>query len=286
MVVPFLLLLLLVFISHHFFGLLSFAWLTIVQHKTNSTIKHQIGLWAGHERNKVVYCVVNLAGTVALTYIVFGESQLWHRLFFMTPTGSGEYLTIWAAIWTVVVNDIILSMVAMLMKCGVLVTCVSRGMLPGSRRQVLTLIESSMALYRLLAPIPVWYFYFSSGSNTIVATICVGVYLVIKLLTAAERAKHVVFMTKSFLKGDAIYGRFATQEEVTACQDDCSICQGPHRAAIVLPCEHVFCEECVSEWLDREPTCPNCRHQVAPEAAAKLGAAGGDGSTILMPFAF
>lgn len=266
-------------------GLLSFTWLAIVQHKSNSALKAQIVLWDSHDKDKVIYCAANLAGTVALIYIVFSESQLWHRLLFMSPTVPGDQLTCWAALWTIAVNDISLSMIAMILKCGVLLLCANRGVSVGYRRQIFTLTESAMTLWRTTAPVPVWYFYFSSGKNTIVASLCAGLYLAIKLTAVVEQSKHLGFMAKGCINGEAVYGRFATPEELAACHDDCSICQGPHRGAIVLPCEHIFCEECVSVWLDREPTCPNCRSQVAPEAA-KGAAAGGGGPTSLMPHVF
>ena len=258
-----------------------------MQHNSNTALKQQIALWESHDKDKVIYVGSSLVGTVALTYIVFQDGQLWHRLFFMLPTGPGDQLTCWAAMWAVAVNDIILSMIAMSLKCCILLVCAPRGTTNiGSRRQIFTMTESAMALYRTVAPIPVWYFYFSYARiNTVISSLCAGLYLAIKLTAAAERTKHVAFMAKGWVNGEAVYGRYATPEEGTACRDDCSICQGPHRCAIVLPCDHIFCEECVSAWLDREPTCPNCRHQVAPEAT-KAGSAGGDGSTNLLPHVF
>ncbi len=29
--------------------------------------------------------------------------------------------------------------------------------------------------------------------------------------------------------------------------------------------QHVFCEECISTWFDREKTCPMCRAEVSQE---------------------
>jgi hypothetical protein len=67
------------------------------------------------------------------------------------------------------------------------------------------------------------------------------------------------------------FGRVATKEEIQeAGAGDCSICYESlldAERAVILPCSHVFCEACSSEWLDRErscPSCPNCRAQVTP----------------------
>ncbi|KMZ65528.1 hypothetical protein ZOSMA_31G01160 [Zostera marina] len=46
---------------------------------------------------------------------------------------------------------------------------------------------------------------------------------------------------------------------VIAAGDLCAICQEKMHAPILLRCKHIFCEDCVSEWFERERTCPLCR---------------------------
>jgi peroxin-10 len=41
--------------------------------------------------------------------------------------------------------------------------------------------------------------------------------------------------------------------------DQCPLCLGPRRYPSVTPCGHVYCWECISEWLTRFPQCPLCR---------------------------
>lgn len=45
------------------------------------------------------------------------------------------------------------------------------------------------------------------------------------------------------------------------CDDECSICLGATEGAntLALKCGHVFHDECIIEWLSREPVCPLCR---------------------------
>eukprot|EP00796_Vickermania_ingenoplastis_P000640 gene640-357_t len=44
----------------------------------------------------------------------------------------------------------------------------------------------------------------------------------------------------------------------------CSICQSVyHRPCSVLPCLHVFCAHCISQWIDSgHPTCAECRQKI------------------------
>lgn len=38
-------------------------------------------------------------------------------------------------------------------------------------------------------------------------------------------------------------------KQVTAAGDMCAICQEKMHAPVLLCCKHIFCEDCVSEWL-------------------------------------
>nr|XP_051682597.1 RING finger and transmembrane domain-containing protein 2 isoform X4 [Oryctolagus cuniculus] len=55
------------------------------------------------------------------------------------------------------------------------------------------------------------------------------------------------------------YGVRATGQQCTEAGDICAICQAEFRDPLILLCQHVFCEECLCLWLDRERTCPLCR---------------------------
>lgn len=57
----------------------------------------------------------------------------------------------------------------------------------------------------------------------------------------------------------------------------CSICHDELSSPVVLACKHIFCEECVGEWLEREQTCPLCRAVVSSVTGYQS-----DGTTPLM----
>ena len=62
---------------------------------------------------------------------------------------------------------------------------------------------------------------------------------------------------------------------------DCSICYEKLRRPVQLVCSHMFCEDCMCEWLDRELTCPICRARLASARTPKPEYL--DGSTSLIP---
>ena len=44
--------------------------------------------------------------------------------------------------------------------------------------------------------------------------------------------------------------------------NECTICLeefSPRQICITLPCNHKFHSHCITEWLHKELTCPNCR---------------------------
>ncbi|QHO08676.1 RING finger and transmembrane domain-containing protein [Arachis hypogaea] len=82
---------------------------------------------------------------------------------------------------------------------------------------------------------------------------------------------------KELSRKEVHYGSYATSEQVIAAGDLCAICQEKMHAPILLRCKHIFCEDCVSEWFERERTCPLCRALVKPADLRSFG----DGSTSL-----
>ncbi len=40
------------------------------------------------------------------------------------------------------------------------------------------------------------------------------------------------------------------------------VLQDSYQEPTMLQCKHIFCEDCVSTWFDRDTTCPMCRAKV------------------------
>ena len=51
-------------------------------------------------------------------------------------------------------------------------------------------------------------------------------------------------------------------EESEQLTNECTICLeefSPRQICITLPCDHKFHSHCITEWLHKDLTCPNCR---------------------------
>jgi hypothetical protein len=61
------------------------------------------------------------------------------------------------------------------------------------------------------------------------------------------------------------FGHYSTPEELRGREDgacECPVCFDNPTRPVTLNCQHIFCEVCIFEWLDKEQTCPVCRAQV------------------------
>ena len=68
------------------------------------------------------------------------------------------------------------------------------------------------------------------------------------------------------LKKVEVTTKFLKKLSVECCED-CAICQDSFSSmlgeeVVRLPCDHFFCEDCVTQWLQTSRTCPVCRTEL------------------------
>lgn len=132
------------------------------------------------------------------------------------------------------------------------------------KRRVYCLLETLSLLVRSLLPVPAWLRYYGADLNY--GDVFVMFYLTLKCMVLSRHTRGVVNILASLCQTHILeYGRPATKEE---CQEagatECVVCYeslDPDHS-VALPCAHFFCESCLSEWCERERSCPLCRSAV------------------------
>ncbi|XP_065013437.1 uncharacterized protein LOC135641712 [Musa acuminata AAA Group] len=274
-ILPFSLLLLVVFIRQHLQGFFVTIWIAAVMFKSNDILRKQTAL-KGERKISVLIAI-----TLVFMIHVFGV-YWWYRnddlLYPLVMLPPKEILPFWHAIFIIMVNDTMVRQAAMVVKCFLLMYYKnSRGHNYRKQGQMLTLVEYFLLLYRALLPTPVWYrFFLNKEYGSLFSSLTTGLYLTFKLTSVVEKVQSFFSALKA-LSRKVHYGSYATTEQVIAAGDLCAICQEKMHAPILLHCKHIFCEDCVSEWFERERTCPLCRALVKPADLRSFG----DGSTSL-----
>ncbi|KAL3521339.1 hypothetical protein ACH5RR_019488 [Cinchona calisaya] len=275
-ILPFSLLLLVVFIRQHLQGFFVTIWITAFMVKSNDILRKQTALKG--ERKMLVlvtYFVVFILHAFAI-YWWYRNDDLYYPLFMVPPKSIPPF---WHAVFIILVNDTMVRQIAMALKL-VLLMYYKNGRGHNFRRQgqMLTLVEYTLLLYRALLPTPVWYrFFLNKNYGSLFSSLTTGLYLTFKLTSIVEKVQSFLAALKSLSRKEIHYGSYATSEQVNAAGDLCAICQEKMHAPILLRCKHIFCEDCVSEWFERERTCPLCRALVRPADLRSFG----DGSTSL-----
>ncbi|KAB2596421.1 RING finger and transmembrane domain-containing protein 2-like [Pyrus ussuriensis x Pyrus communis] len=276
-ILPFSLLLLVVFIRQHLQGFFVTIWVSAVMYRSNDVVKKQTSL----KGDRKISVLVSIAGAFMLHVVVvywwYRSDDLLYPLAMLPPKTIPPF---WHAIFIILVNDTMVRQAAMAFKCLLLI-CYKNGRGHNYRRQgqMLTVIEYTLLLYRALLPAPVWYrFFLNKDNGSLFSSLTTGLYLTFKLTSVVEKVQSFLASIRALSRKDIHYGSHATLEQVNAAGDLCAICQEKMHAPILLRCKHIFCEDCVSEWFERERTCPLCRALVKPADLRTYG----DGSTSLI----
>ncbi|XP_073139286.1 uncharacterized protein [Henckelia pumila] len=276
-ILPFSLLLLVVFIRQHFQGFFGVIWITAVLYKSNDILRKQTAL--KRERKISVLAGYSLGFLLHVfgIYWWYRKDDLYYSLLMIPPKATPPF---WHAVFIILVNDAMVCQTAMVLKL-VLLMYFKDGRGHNFRRQgqLLTLVEYMLLLYRALLPTPVWYrFFLNKEYGSLFSSLTTGLYLTFKLTSIVEKVRSFIAALKALSRKDIHFGSYATSEQVNAAGDLCAICQEKMHTPILLRCKHIFCEDCVSEWFERERTCPLCRALVRPADLRSYG----DGSTTLL----
>lgn len=272
----FLLLLILYCFSSHAIGISSFLWFTGFYLYTRQIVMKQEYLKGDRDFSVLLTVFVLISFNLLIAFwLLFGNNDSIHYFLFHYKIQESMSMSISMSmpmslgkvLWMVSVYDTLLALALLAFK-SILLSFL--GLIKTSLfiqlRQGYYSLEGVVHLYRFLLPIPLWLAFFLDHSNT--SIILASFYIYFKLTSLWTKMKQVFSLMKGCLFRRR-FGVYATVEQQLENENNCPICQDSFKNAIVLPCNHIFCEECVVIWLEKENTCPICRF-VIQQAGQRL----------------
>nr|XP_056721203.1 E3 ubiquitin-protein ligase RNFT1 [Euleptes europaea] len=258
---PYILILSVKLLLQHVIGIsLGIGLLTTFMY-ANKSIVNQVFL---RERCSRLHCaglLLFLTGSSALLYYTFYDQSLHYSLILLSPTV--DFTNFWEVLWIVGITDFILKFLFMSFKCIIL-------LLPflimsfKAKGYWYMLLEEICQYYRKIVPIPIWFRYLvglreqESTLGWSLGILLGLLYLILKLLSFFAHLKHFRRVLRVFYSQPS-YGVAASKRQCADVDDICAICQAEFQKPVLLVCQHIFCEECIALWFNREKSCPLCR---------------------------
>ncbi|KAM4046709.1 E3 ubiquitin-protein ligase RNFT1 isoform 1-T1 [Anomaloglossus baeobatrachus] len=227
----------------------------------NKSIVNQVFLRDKYSKLQCIWLLVFLFGCSVLLYYSFSSQALYYSLIFLNPALGP--LQFWDALWIVGITEFVVKFFFMGLKC--LVLLVPSVMMSHTCKGFWYMcIEEVSQYYCTLVSTPVWFRYLvdygaqTSGAEWHFGVLLALLYLIIKLFVVFGQWRTSADILRLFFT-QPNYGVAATKRQCTEVEDICAICQAEFTKPTVLICQHIFCEECISLWFNREKTCPLCR---------------------------
>ncbi|XP_065055546.1 E3 ubiquitin-protein ligase RNFT2-like [Rhopilema esculentum] len=273
-ILPFILLLCSRIMWDHRLGILVFIGMFGAFFHANNTIRRQVALKERRMHRISLWTFTFLTGNIIFVYYVFHRQRLEMCLLFQKP--NFLRMDVWTVFWCVGITDFVIMFATMALKS--ILILLPRSIVPFRKRgKIFLVVEQLSQLYRTLTPFPQWLFFFTDYNlgGEYFATVSSILYLLLKGQMGLKKVKEVVAAIRTCRK-EARYGQMPSQSQILEAGNSCPICQEELANPVALRiCKHIFCEDCIAVWFDRERTCPMCRANVAEDPTWK------DGSTSL-----
>uniref|UniRef100_A0ABK0LKB5 Ring finger protein, transmembrane 2 n=1 Tax=Rattus norvegicus TaxID=10116 RepID=A0ABK0LKB5_RAT len=255
---PFILILLAKLCFQHKLGIAVCIGMASTFAYANSALREQVSLKEKRSVLVILWILAFLAGNTLYVLYTFSSQQLYSSLIFLKP--NLETLDFFDLLWIVGIADFVLKYITIALKC--LIVALPKIILAvKSKGKFYLVIEELSQLFRSLVPIQLWYKYImgdDSSDSYFLGGVLIILYSLCKSFDICGRVGGLRKALK-LLCTSQNYGVRATGQQCTEAGAVCAICQAEFRDPMILLCQHVFCEECLCLWLDRERTCPLCR---------------------------
>jgi len=274
--IPFILIILVKSVFEHGKGILVCVGLVLTFLHANSVLRQQVARQSRRNLGALLAISVNMIACCLFIYFVFLDDQLCLSAFFVPPA---SVTTFYDLLWIVGVNDFVLKFLAVLAKVGV--TVLPATIMPYQKRgKYYLFFEVTSQLHRQLAPLQPWLMYLLAAKddagpggipNKVLGVFLTAAYMVVKgrIFMRALKLWRTAFYK---LLQSTRYGKTPNPDQMKASGGFCPICQDAYQEPTMLHCKHIFCEECVATWFDRDTTCPMCRAKVSEDPSWRDGA--------------
>lgn len=263
--VPFLLLLFAKVMYNHRFGLLVFVAMLGTFFYANSYFKKLITIRDNQTWHEAVlgflWIFTFLAANIFFIYFIFGDQKLYRCLYFQSI--EAHDMDLWTLLWMVVITDFVIKFSTVILKSVIAV--IPKYVLPYKRKgKYYLLIEKISQFYRCLVPVKPWIIFMLEDKygGEWVAIVLLVAYCCFKAVHLKNKFLDLMHAAAKF-RVDSVFGTSPSKEEMKAFDNTCPICQDVYTDAVKLSCKHIFCDDCICLWLDREKTCPMCRAHIA-----------------------
>ncbi|KAL4223923.1 RING finger and transmembrane domain-containing protein 2 [Mactra antiquata] len=256
----------------HILGILVFIGLSTVFYYANNNmieIVHITSLRESQSKRSVklscIWLILFLAAQICGIYWFFSDQDLWKVYTYHLPAiWTGDIFDLF---WITTITDYVVRFGTIVIK-SVIAVC-PLICLPQKRKgKCYMFIEMVSQTYRLTLPILPWVHYLydhPKSARLIVAAILSVIYICLKAWSLLLGYFNITKAFKTLLN-DTKFGTQPTAEDIKSRGENCPICQDDYQDPIMLSCKHIFCENCVSIWFDREKTCPMCRAEIQADS--------------------
>ncbi|XP_053375806.1 RING finger and transmembrane domain-containing protein 2-like isoform X2 [Mercenaria mercenaria] len=256
----------------HILGILVFIGLSLVFYYANLRmieIVHVTSLRDSHGHGKVliscVWLIVFLSAQIFGIYWFFDDQQLWKVFSWRLPSNwQGDLFDLF---WVTMITDHVVRYAAVIIKCLVAITP-SLFLRQKKKGRLYMFIEIVIQTIRMTLPISPWVHFLydqPKSGKLIFSAILAVIYLILKGWALFLEYFKISKAFKMLLV-DTKFGVQPTAEEIKSRGENCPICQDDYQDPVMLSCKHIFCENCVSVWFDREKTCPMCRAEIQSDS--------------------
>lgn len=222
------------------------------------------------QRLKLVAIISYLSVELLILYdVLYKEDNVDNLLWFSKPrtlieVGASQ-LCLFTVVWYTFISDLAAKILTLIAKTFLIL--VPDWVIALRRKRVCyQWIELTSQMYRWCLPIVPWCVYLQMSMyylamfNNVIGFF----YAVLKAIFLITKIGSWWACTKCLVR-PVLYGATPDETDLQKSGSACPICFEAFNNASKLQCNHVFCEECIATWLDKESTCPVCRTQIGSE---------------------